>query len=116
MIISMAWTSKAFLLGRKTVTRRFWSDDYAKRFHKGDIVDVYNKSPRNGGKKIGQLRITVKPYKEMLRDMPDEHFEREGGTMYWPNKYIFIEAMGVDFEVPWVIEFERKQDNERNGA
>lgn len=110
MIISMAWTSKAFVLNQKTVTRRFWDDKYAGRFHKSDIVDVYNKSPRNGGEKIGQLRITVKPYKQKLIDMPDEHFEREGGEMYWPNKKTFIEAMGGESAEPWVIEFEKIKD------
>jgi len=107
MIISMAWTTEAFLWDKKTVTRRFWSDKYAQRFHEGDIVDVYNKSLRNGGRKIGEMRITAKLYKQRLGDMPDEHFEREGGTMYWANKEEFVEVMGGKDAVPWVIEFTR---------
>lgn len=54
MIISFAMTVNAFLSGSKTVTRRFWKDKYAAKFHAGDIVDAYSKSPRNGGKKIGR--------------------------------------------------------------
>ncbi len=112
MIISFAWTTGAFLAGKKTVTRRFWKSEYAAKFHIGDIVDVYDKSPRNGGKKIGHIRLTRDPYKQKLRDMPDDHFEREGGTMYWRDRIDFICCMGgLDVE-PWVIEFKKKKEDD----
>lgn len=109
MIISFAMTVAAFLAGKKTVTRRFWKDKYAAKFHTGDIVDVYDKSPRNGGKKIGCIRLLKDPYKQKLSDMPDEHFEREGGTMYWKDKaeYISMMQLAGNGKTPWVVEFEK---------
>ena len=105
MIISFAWTTEALLSGMKTVTRRDWTDDYAKRFAAGMLVDAYNKLPRAGGRKVATIRITKDPYKQLLSDMPDAHFEREGGTLHWTNKSDYLRCMGQDREV-WVIEFE----------
>ena len=107
MIISMAWTTGAFLADKKSVTRRFWTPKYAAKFHAGDIVDAYDKSPRNGGKKIGLIRLTKDPYPQKLSDMPDDHFEREGGVMYWRDKDEFIVFMGGPERTPWVVEFEK---------
>lgn len=77
MIISMAWTSAAFIAGRKNVTRRQWKDEYAKRFKVGYVHDVWDKSPRFGGKFIGKLRI-ISIKKESISKMPDENYENEG--------------------------------------
>jgi len=104
-IISFAWTTDAFLDGTKTVTRRDWNDVYAMSFHKDEILDAYNKSPRAGGCKIGVIRLTIDPYKQKLKFMPDSHFEREGGTRYWSDKAEFIVAMGGPEKALWVIEF-----------
>ena len=78
-IISFAWTTEAFLEGLKTVTRRDWSDKYAQRFHKGDFCKAYDKSPRNGGRCIGIIRLIKDPYKEPLSAMTDEEEKKEGG-------------------------------------
>jgi hypothetical protein len=112
MIISFNWTVGAFLQGKKTVTRRFWKSKYAAKFHEGDIVDAYDKSPRNGGKKIGHIRLTKDPYKQPLENMTEEDFQREGGTMYWEDKknYIVMMRRVGNGEVPWVIEFEKIQE------
>ena len=101
-IISFAWTTAQLLEGKKTVTRREWSDDYAKRFKIGDRVCAYNKNPRNGGKKVAVIRITS-IYKEWLHDMPESDVEAEGGR--WENRKAFIEAQGGDQEM-WVIRFQ----------
>ena len=53
-IISFAWTTPALLAGRKTVTRRDWSDRYALLFHADDFVAGYNRSPRHGGRRAFQ--------------------------------------------------------------
>jgi len=106
MNISFAWTVPSILDHSKTVTRRFWNDDYARKFHAGDIVDAYDQCTRAGGKKIDTIRLTSDPYKQRLSDMPDPHFEREGGTRYWRDKAEFIEVMGGPDAVPWVIEFD----------
>ncbi|GAG40736.1 unnamed protein product, partial [marine sediment metagenome] len=64
------------------------------------------KSPRNGGKKVATIRITRAPYQERILDMPDDHFEREGGRFLWPGGITeFKIMMGLD-KVSWVIEFE----------
>ena len=59
MIISFAWTTDAFLSGRKNRTRRDWFDDYASRFHVGDTVQAWDRTPRvRGAKRVGFLKIT----------------------------------------------------------
>lgn len=89
-IISFALTIEEFLNGKKTVTRRDWSDWQFKRWqgfwHKAQfysfdyfIHDAYDRSPRAGGKKIGEFRLTEKPYREKLKDMPIEELKAEGG-------------------------------------
>lgn len=49
-IISFGWTWPALVAKSKTVTRWDWDEDYARRFHKGDIVLAYDRSPRLGGR------------------------------------------------------------------
>lgn len=78
MIISMAWTSAAFLSGRKHCTRRSWNASYAAHFHKGQICDSYNRNPRNGGKKIGSLRLISAPYLQYTHLMTEQDYEDEG--------------------------------------
>jgi uncharacterized protein YqfB (UPF0267 family) len=56
-IISFAWTTPQLLAGKKTVTRRDWSDKYARQFRAGDLVQVYDKSPRAGGKRVAVIEI-----------------------------------------------------------
>ena len=90
MIISFAWTTDAFLAGRKTRTRRQWADDHVKKFHVGEIVQAWNRTPRvSGAKRVGYLKITGLK-REHVSLMPDEDFEKEGfaylaehGTKIW---------------------------------
>lgn len=106
MIISFAWTTQALIDGVKTVTRRMWKKSHAKKFYEGQIVDAYDKLPHAGGKKVATIRITRQPYVQVLEDMPDDHFEREGGTLYWKDKNDFIDAMGGIRQDYYVVEFE----------
>ena len=92
MIISFAWTTLPLLTGDKTVTRRRWTKDYASRFHAGDLVDAYDRSPRAGGQKVATIRLTCDPYRERLADMPEEDLAAEGGL--WESKEEFIELFG----------------------
>ena len=78
MIISYAWTTEALLAKRKKVTRRDWSREYAARFHAGAVHLAYDRNPRIGGKKVGDVQIERVPYPERLCDIPDEDFELEG--------------------------------------
>ena len=76
-IISFAWTTAALLAGRKTVTRRNWDARYAAQFHPGDVVQAYDRNPRNGGKCVAHIRL-VSITKEPRSAMPDSDFEAEG--------------------------------------
>ena len=77
-IISFAETTPALLAGRKTVTRRDWQPLYASRFKALDLVQAWNSSPRVGGKKVGIIELTEKPYLENTRDAPADDWEAEG--------------------------------------
>lgn len=82
-IISFALTAPQFSSGAKTVTRRDWSERYyqqwlkwydaGKRRHQG-----YDKSPRNGGKYIGDFYLTHRPYKQRIAEMSPNEFVAEG--------------------------------------
>src|SRR4051812_48441921 len=77
MIISFAWTTPPLLAGRKTMTWRDWDDDFASRFHPGQLVDAYNRSPRNHGEKVATIRI-VSVTKMSPSDLSDDDWEAEG--------------------------------------
>ena len=61
-IISFAQTTPALLAGRKTCTRRQWNPRYAALFHAGDLVQAYDKNPRNGGKPVTIIQLIQAPY------------------------------------------------------
>lgn len=82
-IISFSWTTPALLAGRKTMTRREWSPRHANGFHRGDQVQAWNKSPRNGGKKVGEIVLTADPEFTSLLDMED--YECEGFAFFDEN-------------------------------
>ena len=82
-IISFAKTVKEYKAGIKFCTRRAWSDKqfnmWCKFFDEGKLIhDAWDKSPRNGGKKIGQFKLTCRPYKELLVHMPLSDLKAEG--------------------------------------
>lgn len=101
-IISFAWTTKALLDGTKTVTRRCWSDNYAKRFRKGDIVQAYDKSPRVGGKRVALIRLLKTPYRQDVSELTEEDVLKEGAL--WASLLDF--AMALSCKKPYVVEFE----------
>jgi hypothetical protein len=105
MIISFAWTTDVFLQGRKTATRRHWDDKYAQRFKPRMIVDAYDKNPRIGGKKIGQIKVT-KIYKQRLGDMTEDDLTKEGGLL-WDTLDDFVKMLGGEDKIVWVLEFEK---------
>lgn len=83
-ILTFAITKRQFLQGKKTVTRRDWADRHfemwvrlwetGRRTH-----DAWDNIPIAGGKPIGRFRLTARPYREMLKEMPLEDLEAEGG-------------------------------------
>jgi hypothetical protein len=97
MIISFAWTTEAVKAHRKKCTRRDWSEthfqQWVKAYREDRLVhDAYDRSPRVGGLRFGQIKLVCEPYWEALRDMPVEDLELEGG--YWNSKAEFIELFG----------------------
>lgn len=109
-LISFSMTEDAYRDGSKTVTRRAWKPNYAAQWKKGDLFMGVEKLRVKNPNRLGVGRLTCDPYLEALRDMPDDHFEREGGTQYWNDRDDFIEIMGGPDKELWVIEFERVGD------
>jgi len=77
-IISFAWTTPALLAGQKTCTRREWNKEYAQRFKKGDLIQAYNKNPRNGGKLVATIELTQDVYLEYSTVIPNSDWFAEG--------------------------------------
>lgn len=77
MIISFAQTIRPLLAGKKTQTRRHWKPAqlalWQKQYDAGNKVhEAYNKNPRNGGRKIGYIALTCRPYTQRLVDAPPD--------------------------------------------
>lgn len=99
MIISFAWTTPVLLAGKKTVTRRQWTrryhDAWVRAYVGGRCThDAYDKSPRFGGKRVGCIRLTETPKREVLGDMLESDLDAEGGL--WASKQEFIELFRGD--------------------
>lgn len=77
--MSFAHTTPALLAGRKTVTRRDWSDRYGPMFNEGDELQAWDASPfTRKGHRVATIRLTAKPYKEDSRLVHDDDWEGEG--------------------------------------
>ena len=74
-IISFAWTTPALIAREKTVTRREWSEPYARSFKPGELVQAWDKLPRAGGKRVGTIRIESVTYSN---DYPHHDYSLEG--------------------------------------
>ena len=120
MILSFAWTTDVLLAGKKTCTRRVWSDRTARAwvnaytsdapkatcpFRDRLIHSAWNKcSFLKGAKKIADIRLTQLPYRERLANMPESDLEAEGGL--WASRDEFINLFGSPDIVVWVVRFE----------
>lgn len=101
MIISFAKTKQEIIDEIKWSTRRMWTDEYAKRFRAGAIVQAYDRGARNGGKRLKYIRLE-RLYKQWLHEMTAEDLRREGGR--WKTVEEFMQEFGGDYEV-WVVDF-----------
>lgn len=111
MVISFAWTSPALVAGKKTVTRRDWKPEYARKFRRGDKVQAFNKSPRNGGKAIAIIELRADPYLERTSKMTLESYEREGLSWLHAHGYnvptdLWFNAWRDLDELVYVVEFD----------
>lgn len=114
-IISFAWTTPALLAHEKTVTRRAWKPQHAAKFHAGQLVDAWDKSPRYGGKKVAVIKLVQDPYQENSAAIPKEDFKAEGFDYLLMNMTRGETANHVDDIVDnwirhphllWVVRFE----------
>jgi len=70
------------LYGGKSVTRRTWTKEYARKFiyayWNTRQIKALDKDYRYGGKQIGWLMLIEKPYQESLLEMPEADLLAEG--------------------------------------
>lgn len=83
-IITFALTQDEFIQGNKTVTRRSWADKHFEMWARlwdmdRRVHDAWDRVPIAGGRKIGTIELTARPYKEKLSDMPQSDLIAEGG-------------------------------------
>lgn len=113
MLISFAWTAPALVFGAKTRTRRNWSPSHAKRYEFGQVVEAWDRLPRAGGQKIGDIQIVGELFQEFTRYMTEDDFHKEG------LEFMEIHQMRIQGKTPreffdnwklanervWVIDF-----------
>lgn len=98
--------------GRKTVTRRVWkertSNSWCKAYDEGRLEHkAYSASTFvKGAKQIGKIHLLERPFQQVIKDMPVEELEAEGG--FWKDKTEFINlvAEGNENLLVWVVRFE----------
>jgi hypothetical protein len=108
--ISFERTIKLLLGGKQTSIRRAWSDRFAKQYIKcyeqNLAIEAFDKDKRRGGVLKGWLRLTQKPYTELLIDMPPSELEAEGFPKYSVERYINRFFDGDSLQQVWVFKFE----------
>ena len=115
-IISFALTTKEFLSGRKTVTRRAWNYNHFERwcewYDAGKRVhQAWDNVPYAGGKRIGTFELTCRPYQEKLADMPLSDLEAEGGMCKSLEEFRALIGKSLG-DVVTVIRFKKLEDAE----
>ena len=109
--ISFSLTTKEFLSGQKTVTRRRWRSGHLKMRQRlwdmGRLEhDAWDKLPYAGGKKVGRFKMTCRPYLERLADMPESDLVAEGGMVETLEEFYRL-INGVPQERLAVVRFEK---------
>jgi len=115
VIVSFAWTSAALLSGHKSCTRREWDPVHAEHYRAGMVVDAWDRLPRvKGAKRIGTIRVSRPPYRQMSHLTLPEDFHREGFA--WLQRYgttddvVRVSEIWAGWRTHpvdlWVLEFE----------
>ena len=110
-ILSFSLTADEFLSGKKTVTRRLWSDRHhamwVRLWDSGRLIhDAWDKLPRAGGKRIGRFRLSCRPYREPLIDMPEQDLIAEGAMCASRDEYYRLIDKSRE-QIVTVIRFEQ---------
>ena len=115
--ISFGKTLTPLLEGRKTVTRRIWKGSSAsrhtQRYNKGFPIQAFDHSRRKGGRRIGWLKLTLPPYEECLRDMPEEEVLLEGFPDMTKAEFLRKFFQGQEGAIVWVVRFKFVPINEQ---
>lgn len=92
------------------MTRRDWTGHYASGFRAGDLVQAWDKSPRNGGHRVATIRLTDDPVHESTAGMFRADYHAEGFA--WMNKHIerraeVVNALAKQLGLPkvWSADF-----------
>jgi len=101
MWISFAHTTDAVIMERKRETRRQWAVSHAQKFRANQVVDFWNKNPRNGGQKMGSIILVNGPYRENTSKLVfPQDYEAEG--------FAFMEERGQEIQgMPPLIFFQQ---------
>lgn len=103
--VSFYKTVDAYRDRTKTETRRFWKPKHAKKFKPGTLFMGITRDFRDGGQMMHISKV-VSCTQELLGDISEESFEREGGTRYWKDRAAYIAMMGNPQRVVYVLRFE----------
>jgi hypothetical protein len=83
--LSFGWTWPAFVARHKRVTRRGWTEDYAKQWRTGTAFTALDRQRRFGGEAIGRGRVIVPVRSESIGLMPNCDYALEGFA--WMHKH-----------------------------
>ncbi len=113
-IITFAKTSREFLSGHKTVTRRDWRKQHRARWQRWwdqgrHVHDAWDHSPRAGGRRIGRFRLNCRPYRERLADMPASDLVAEGGMCETMDEFCRLVGKSPA-DIMTVVRFEKLPD------
>lgn len=103
-IISCAWTTPAVRARVKKCTRREWPESYARQFKAGDTIQLYDKTPRCGGKFICMVRLTAAPVLESSGLAPASDWFDEGFSFLTAAGATVNKMRPVDLWVSWFHE------------
>ncbi len=108
MDLSFTYSTDALLAGRLHCTRRWWRTCYLvkwqRAYDRGEVLHAaYDHLPCVNGRQIGTLRLTHRPERVRIADLPETDFCDDGGP--WPTKASFLAKYGPD-RTPVVIRFE----------
>jgi len=89
------------IMERKRETRRQWAVSHAQKFRANQVVDFWNKNPRNGGQKMGSIILAKGPYRENTSKLVfPQDYEAEG--------FAFMEERGQEIQgMPPLIFFQQ---------
>jgi hypothetical protein len=107
--ISFGKTANLVVEGKKTSIRKRWSKRYAqyfiKRYEQGIPVAAFDKDKKSGGSQLGWLKLTEKPYSQLLLEMPPKDVIAEGFPKYTKEQFIDKFFDGDALQEVWVVKF-----------